>query len=65
MFAQFHSAHINSAHVTNVGFAVSRQRRSPVLAELIATVALIVSIALVATAVSMGIANAEVPFIAF
>ena len=34
------------------------------MAELIATVALIISIAVAAAAVSMGIANAEVPFLA-
>jgi len=54
-----------SAQLTNVGFTGSRPRRSPLLAELIATVALILSIALVATAVSMGIANAGAPFVAF
>jgi hypothetical protein len=51
-----------SAHITNIGFTASLQR--PLLvAELVATVALIISIAVVAAAVSMGIANAEVPFI--
>jgi hypothetical protein len=65
MFAQFNSTRFSSAHFTQVGFAVSRQRRSPLLAELITTAALIVSIALVATAVSMGIANAGAPFVAF
>jgi hypothetical protein len=50
-----------SAHITNIGFtAVSLQRRALLVAELIATVALIISIAVAA----MGIASAEVPFIA-
>jgi hypothetical protein len=54
-----------SAHITNIGFtAVSLQRRALLMAELIATVALIISIAVAAAAVSMGIASAEVPFIA-
>jgi hypothetical protein len=54
-----------SAHITNIGFtAVSLQRRALLVAELIATVALIISIAVAAAAVSMGIASAEVPFIA-
>jgi hypothetical protein len=52
-----------SAQITNTGFTASLQR--PLLmAELIATVGLIISIAVVAAAVSMGIANAEVPFLA-
>jgi hypothetical protein len=54
-----------SAQFSNIGFTVSHQRRSAVLAELIATVALIISIAVVATAVSMGIANAGIPFVSF
>jgi hypothetical protein len=52
-----------SAQFSDVGFAVSRQRRrqrsSVALAQLIATVALIISIAVVVTAVSIGIANAS------
>ena len=52
-----------SAQITNIGFTASLQR--PFLtAELVATVALIISIAVAAAAVSMGIANAEVPFLA-
>ncbi len=50
-----------SAQFSNVGFACSRQRRqrrSVMFAQLIATVALIVSIAVVVTAVSIGIAHA-------
>jgi hypothetical protein len=54
-----------SAHITNIGFtAASLQRRPLLMVELIATVALIISIAVAAAAVSMGIANAEVPFLA-
>jgi hypothetical protein len=49
-----------SAQFSNIGFTVSRrrQRRSVVVAQLIATVALIISIAVVVTAVSIGFANA-------
>jgi hypothetical protein len=54
-----------SAQFSNIGFTVSQQRRSALLAELIATVALIISIAVVATAVSMGIASAGIPFVPF
>jgi hypothetical protein len=53
-----------SAQITNIGFTASLQRHSLLTVELIATVALIISIAVTAAAVSMGIANAEVPFIA-
>jgi hypothetical protein len=53
-----------SAQITNIGFTASLQRRPLLMAELIATVALIISIAVAAAAVSMGIANAEVPFLA-
>jgi hypothetical protein len=50
-----------SGQLRNVGFAYSRQRRqrrSVMFAQLIATVTLIVSIAVVVTAVSIGIAHA-------
>jgi hypothetical protein len=54
-----------SAQFSTIGFTVSRQRRrqrrSVMLAQLIATVALIVSIAVVVTAVSIGIARAGAP----
>jgi hypothetical protein len=53
-----------SAQITNIGFTASLQQRPLLMAELIATVALIISIAVAAAAVSMGIANAEVPFLA-
>jgi hypothetical protein len=53
-----------SAQITNIGFTASLQRRPLLIAELIATVGLIISIVVVAAAVSMGIANAEVPFLA-
>jgi hypothetical protein len=55
-----------SAQFGSIGFTGSRQRqrRSAALAELIATVALIISIALVVTAVSIGIASADAPLIA-
>jgi hypothetical protein len=54
-----------SAQITNIGFAAASLHRRPLLVlELIATVALIISIAVAAAAVSMGIASAEVPFIA-
>jgi hypothetical protein len=52
-----------SAQFSNIGFAYSRQRRqrrSVMFAQLIATVTLIVSIAVVVTAVSIGIAHAGV-----
>ena len=53
-----------SGQLRNVGFAYSRQRRqrrSVMLAQLIAAVALFVSIAVVVTAVSIGIAHACAP----
>jgi hypothetical protein len=53
-----------SAQFSNVGFAYSRQRRqrrSVMFAQLIAAVALFVSIAVVVTAVSIGIAHACAP----
>jgi hypothetical protein len=57
-----HQEGVMSAQFSDVGFTVSRQRRrqrsSVALAQLIATVALIISIAVVVTAVSIGIANA-------
>ena len=53
-----------SAHITNIGFTASLHRRPLLVAELIATLALIISIAVAAAAVSMGIANAEVSLIA-
>jgi hypothetical protein len=57
-----HQEGVMSAQFSDAGFTVSRQRRrqrsSVALAQLIATVALIISIAVVVTAVSIGIANA-------
>jgi hypothetical protein len=52
-----------SAQFSNVGFAYSRhrQRRSVMFAQLIAAVTLFVSIAVVVTAVSIGIAHACAP----
>jgi len=54
-----------SAQFNTIGFTDPRQRRrqrrSVMLAQLIATVALIVSIAVVVTAVSIGIARAGAP----
>jgi hypothetical protein len=55
-----------SAQFSSVGFAYSRQRRqrrSVMLAQLIAAVALFVSIAVVVTAVSIGIAHACAPMV--
>jgi hypothetical protein len=55
-----------SAQFSNVGFAYSRQRRqrrSVMFAQLIAAVTLFVSIAVVVTAVSIGIAHACAPAI--
>jgi hypothetical protein len=53
-----------SAQFSHIGFAYSArrtQRRSIMLAELVATASLIVSIALVVAAVSIGIAHAAAP----
>jgi ABC-type lipoprotein release transport system permease subunit len=60
-----HQEGVVSAQFNTIGFTVSRQRRrqrrSVMLAQLIATVALIVSIAVVVTAVSIGFARAGAP----